>query len=89
VTGCIAFWDCQDVLRFLGRRTRRRPYDGEVPSKLLERSEGIRVKHWAEEHGIKMYDKQGSVLRIETTINNVRRYKVRRMTVHEGVRRMR
>ena len=34
----------------------------------------MRVKHWVEENSIKMYDKQGSVLRIETTINNVRRF---------------
>jgi hypothetical protein len=54
------------------------------------------VKHWAEENSIKMYDKQGSVLRIETTINNVRCFNVRRMTMRkakakppQGVRGMR
>lgn len=31
-----------------------------------------------------MYDKQGSVLRIETTINNARRFKVRRATHRNG-----
>jgi len=44
----------------------------------MQRIEGIRVKHWVEENSIKMYDKQGSVLRIETTINNPRRFKVYR-----------
>ena len=78
----------QDVLRFLGRRTSSR-FNGEVTTSLLARSEGIRIKHRAEENSIKMYDKQGSVLRIETTLNNVRRFKVRRMTVWKGVRGMR
>jgi len=77
-----------DALRFLGRRTNSR-FNGEVSTSLLARSEGIRIKHRVEENSIKMYDKQGSVLRIETTLNNVRRFKVRRMTVWKGVRAMR
>jgi hypothetical protein len=79
---------CADVMRFLGRRTNSR-FAGEASAKLSTRAEGVRVKHWIEENSIKMYDKQQSVLRIETTINNVRRFKVRRMTVWNGVRRMR
>jgi hypothetical protein len=78
----------RDVLRFLGRRTNSR-FNGEVSTSLLARDEGVRVKHWLEENSIKMYDKQGSVLRVETTINNARRFKVRKMTVWKGVRRMR
>jgi hypothetical protein len=81
-------FSCQDALRFLGRKTNAR-FDGEVSTSLLKRAEGVRVKHWVEENSIKMYDKQGRVLRIETTINNVRRFKVRRMTVRKGVRGMR
>lgn len=80
---------CQDVLRFLGRRTSGGRFNGEAGSSLLKRTEGVRVKHWAEENSIKMYDKQGSVLRVETTINNVRRFRVRRMSVWNGVRAMR
>jgi hypothetical protein len=79
----------RDVLRFLGRRTTESRFVGEATTSWVERIEGVRVKHWIEENSIKMYDKQGSVLRIETTINNVRRFKVRRMTVWNGVRRMR
>ena len=48
------------------------------------RLEGLRVKHWVEENSIKMYDKQGSVLRIETTINNARRFKVFRRVTRKG-----
>ena len=82
-------FSCHDVLRFLGRRTSESRFVGEASASLLVRPEGTRVKHWAEENSIKMYDKQGSVLRVETTINNVRRFKVRRMSVWKGVRRMR
>ena len=78
----------KDVLRFLGRRTNSR-FSGEVCSSYLERREGLRVKHWLDENSIKMYDKEGCILRIETTINNARRFKVRRMTLRKGVRRMR
>jgi hypothetical protein len=67
----------EEVLRFLQRATNTR-FAGEVSSHLQRRVEGIRVKHRVEENSIKMYDKQGSVLRIETTINNPRRFKVRR-----------
>jgi DNA-binding PadR family transcriptional regulator len=81
-------FDSKEVLRFLGRRTNCR-FNGEVASSYLERSEGVRVKHWLQENSIKMYDKQGSVLRIETTINNARRFLCLRMTVRKGVRGLR
>jgi hypothetical protein len=80
---------CHDVLRFLGRRTVASRFVGEASASLGKRVEGMRVKHGVEENSIKMYDKQGSVLRVETTINKVRRFKVRRMTVWSNVRRMR
>jgi hypothetical protein len=75
-----------DVLRFLGRRTNSRS-NGEVKTELRHREEGVRIKHWVEENSLKMYDKQGSVLRIETTLNNPRRFKVRRVTARHGQRR--
>lgn len=67
----------EDVLRFLGRKTRSIS-SGEVKSSLQRRFEGVRIKHWLHENSIKMYDKQGSVLRIETTINKPKRFQVRR-----------
>lgn len=73
----------KDVMRFLGRRTNAR-FAGESTSSHKTRVEGVRVKHWIEENSIKMYDKAGSVLRIETTINNPRRFKVRRRTKRQG-----
>jgi len=71
----------EDVLRFLGRRTNCR-HKGEVRSSLQRRVEGLRIRHWVEENSIKMYDKAGSVLRIETTINNPKRFQVRRRAIN-------
>jgi hypothetical protein len=75
----------EEVMRFLQRRTNQR-FAGEASSDLQRRLEGIRVKHRVEENSIKMYDKQGSVLRIETTINNPRRFKVHRSGITRGKR---
>lgn len=73
----------EEVMRFLQRRTDKR-FAGEVSSDLQRRIEGIRVKHRVEENSIKMYDKQGSVLRIETTINNPGRFRVHRSGTCRG-----
>jgi hypothetical protein len=85
VDHAIQHFHSPDVMRFLGRRTNVR-FSGPVHSHLDRRLEGVRVKHWVEENSIKMYDKQGSVLRIETTINNPRRLKVRRTATRQGQR---
>jgi hypothetical protein len=77
----------QDVLRFLQRHVCCR-FKGEVKSNLKVRIEGTRIKHWVEENSIKMYDKQGCVLRIEVTINNPRRWKVWRRATRKGKRCM-
>jgi hypothetical protein len=69
-----------DVMRFLGRKV---PADGhphgnlqaEVVSDVKRRPEGVRIKHRLGENSVKMYDKQGSVLRVETTINDVDDFK--------------
>lgn len=68
VRGAIATFASGDVMRFLGKRPDRR-YQGEVLSDYLDRPEGVRVKHLAFGNSIKVYDKGGSILRIETTIN--------------------
>jgi len=77
VRHAIEHFQTKDVLRFLGRRTNKN-FDGEVQTSMAHRIEGVRIRHWVEENSIKMYDKKGSVLRIETTINNPRRFKVYR-----------
>ena len=81
----LTVFGCRDLLRFLGRRVNRR-FAGEVTTEYHQRVEGVCVKHWVEENSLKMYDKQGSVLRIETTINNPRRFKVYRWATRHGKR---
>lgn len=76
-------FSCEDVLRFLGRKSDAR-FAGEVKSSLGRRVEGSRVKHWVEENSIKMYNKAESVLRVETTINNPRRFRTRRRMNKDG-----
>jgi hypothetical protein len=73
-----------DVMRFLGRKIPPRgniphAFAGEVLSHLKERPEGIRIKHWVGSNHIKLYDKQGSDLRVETTINDPHDFKVFRL----------
>ena len=70
-----------DVLRFLGRKLPAHGgvhgrFQGEVTSDLKQRPEGMRIKHRLNHNSIKMYDKQGTVLRVETTINDARDMKV-------------
>jgi hypothetical protein len=72
---------CVDVLRFLGRREPTAcgtagHFKGEVVTDLKRRPEGVRLMHRLNRNWIKMYDKQGSVLRIETVINDRRDMKV-------------
>lgn len=83
VDHAIKHFHSEDVLRFLGRKARC-INSGEVKSTLQRRCEGVRIKHWLEENSIKMYDKQGSVLRIETTINNPKRFRVRRRLTRQS-----
>jgi hypothetical protein len=71
------------VLRFLGRRTNTL-FNGEVCSTQERRVEGVCVKHRVEENSIKMYDKQGSVLRVETTLNHPQRFRVYRCVRRKG-----
>ena len=68
VRGALATFASRHVMRFLGKRPDRR-YQGEVLSDYLERPEGVCVKHFAFGNSRKVYDKGGSLLRIETTIN--------------------
>lgn len=79
----IEHFSSEDVMRFLQRKSNIR-FKGEVVSDIRKRIEGIRIRHRVEENSIKMYDKQQFVLRIETTINNPRRFKVYRNAYRKG-----
>jgi hypothetical protein len=80
---CLHF-SAQDVLTFLGRRLHPL-FDGEVLTDCKkDRWPGARVKHRVKNNWLKMYDKFGQVLRIETVINNPREFKVRRRVQRKG-----
>lgn len=66
-----------DVMRFLGRKAHGN-FTGEITTSFKDRAEGVRVKHWVRGNSIKMYDKAGSVLRVETTLSNPKDFKVYR-----------
>jgi hypothetical protein len=72
-----------DVLRFLGHKVPASGrvhghYEGEILSSLKQRPEGLRLKHQADGNSIKLYDKQGSVLRVETTLTQPHQFRVYR-----------
>src|SRR3990172_2666520 len=77
--------DSPSVMKYLGRRSLAGNAPDEVISDYRRRYEGIRVKHSVNYNSVKMYNKSGSLLRIETTINNTRDFKVfRRPNDDEG-----
>src|SRR3954452_20012603 len=81
-------FSAEDVLTFLGRRYHPR-FDGEILTHCQKgRWPGARVKHRMKNNWLKMYDKFGPVLRIETVINDPREFRVRRSRVRDGRRAM-
>jgi hypothetical protein len=78
----------EDVLKFLGRKLHPR-FEGEVLTDLKKgRHPGARIKHRMKNNWLKMYDKFGQILRIETVINQPREFKVRRRRQRQGKRQM-
>ena len=81
-------FSAKDILSFLGRKFHPR-FEGEVLTDCQkDRWPGARIKHRMKNNWLKMYDKFGWVLRIETVINNPREFRVRRMRTREGRREM-
>jgi hypothetical protein len=81
-------FSAEDILKFLGRRLHPR-FDGEVLTDLKKgRHPGARIKHRMKNNWLKMYDKFGQILRIETVINQPREFKVRRWRQRQGKRQM-
>lgn len=72
----------RDLATFLGRRLTER-FEGEIGNDFHTRIEGTRIKHRMDRVSIKMYDKLGRVLRIETTANDVTFFKHHRRVVHQ------
>jgi hypothetical protein len=71
-----------DIAAFLGRRWLGPDNDSEIGSDLKTRIEGTRIKHHMGPSSIKMYNKFGRVLRLETTCNDVSFFKHRRKVEH-------
>jgi hypothetical protein len=74
--------DSPSIMRYFGKRNislsgrikGRTPHD--IMTDCRRFYEGVRIKHWLNNNSVKMYNKSGSILRIETTINNTRDFKV-------------
>ncbi|MGH2372783.1 MAG: MarR family transcriptional regulator [bacterium] len=71
----------EEVATFLGRKLSPQ-YAGAAGTDFHTRVEGTRIKHAMGKVSIKMYDKHGSILRIETTANDVSFFKHHRRVVH-------
>jgi hypothetical protein len=81
-----------DVMQFLGHRVTAQGqvhgnFDGELTTDLKRRVAGARVKHRVDQNSVKMYDKahraEGSVLRIEMTMNQEKVFRVYRSSEAE------
>ena len=70
-----------NIATFLGRKLHDK-YEGEMGNNFNTRIEGTRIKHSMGPVSIKMYDKFGLILRIETTVNNVSFFKHYRTVEH-------
>ena len=69
------------IATFLGRRLDGR-FTGEIGNRFHTRIEGTSIRHHMGRASIKMYDKIGRVLRIETTVNDVAIFRHHRMVEH-------
>jgi hypothetical protein len=76
-------FSAEDVLTFLGRKLHG-CFKGEILNDFKVRIRGARIKHRMKDNWIKMYDKYGIVLRIETVINRPHEFKVRRRGIRKG-----
>jgi hypothetical protein len=79
----IAF-KADDVMHFLGRKLSGH-FQGDVTGRFVSRWPGARIKHSMKRNWIKMYNKAGHVLRIETVINQPREFKIRRKGIRNGI----
>ena len=77
----------EDVLGFLGRKLHP-SLAAQVVTDTKRRPQGWRVRHRVAGNWVKVYDKV-SVLRVETTINNPREFRVLRLVTDEAGRRER
>src|SRR3954466_2671654 len=70
-----------NIATFLGRKLSTR-FEGEMGNRFNIRIEGTRIKHTMGPVSIKLYDKFGLILRIETTVNDLSFFKHYREVEH-------
>ena len=70
-----------DIAAFLGQKLHGN-YQGEVTTRLQKRFPGTRIKHTLGPVSLKLYDKFGLILRLETTVNDVTFFQQRRVVEH-------
>ncbi|MCI0419043.1 MAG: MarR family transcriptional regulator [Acidobacteria bacterium] len=71
----------EDIATFLGQKLHGN-YQGEVGNRLQKRFPGTRIKHTYGPVTLKLYDKFGLILRIETTVNDVAFFQQYRVVQH-------
>jgi hypothetical protein len=76
-------FSAEEVMTFLGRKLNGN-FQGEVLTDCKRRWQGARIKHRLKGNWIKMYDKHGRVLRIETVINQPYEFRIRRQGRRQG-----
>ena len=69
------------IAMFLGKRLDPR-YEGELGGKFSTRVEGHSIRHFTDKNGIKMYDKFGRILRVESFTNDISFFKHHRRVEH-------
>jgi hypothetical protein len=79
----ILCFSAKDVMAFLGRKLHGN-FLGEVRSEYRDRWPGARIKHRVKKNWLKMYDKFGSILRVEMVINDPREFRIRRAGKRNG-----
>lgn len=70
-----------NIATFLGRKLNAQ-YEGEMGNRFNIRIEGTRIKHTMGPVSLKLYDKFGLILRIETTVNDLTFFKHYREVEH-------
>ena len=87
ISHCLKCFGAREIMSFLGRKLHGK-FQGELITDLLDlwhlRIPGMRIKHRVEDNWLKMYDKAGRVIRIETVINNPNCFRVRRSVHRKG-----
>lgn len=73
----------EDIANFLGHSLPSNPAEAGISSSLRKLESGTRVRHhWGQHTSLKMYDKHGVILRLETTTSDVSFFRHHREVEH-------